>query len=157
MIRKDREITGLDGIVEIINKCKVMRIAIVDEDAPYIVPLNFGYRREGEVLELFFHCANRGKKLDLLSRNSKVGFELDCGHQLVPDETACKNSFFYESVIGAGEVAFFDEASAKVAALNVIMEQQTGKTFDIPEKAVGGVKVGRILVTSVCGKAYQPK
>ncbi|MPM10220.1 hypothetical protein SDC9_56548 [bioreactor metagenome] len=157
MIRKDREVANLDGIVEIVDKCKVMRLAMADEGAPYIVPLNFGYRREGNTLELYFHCANRGRKLDLLSRNPKVGFELDCGHRLVPDDTACKNSFFYESVIGVGVVTFFEEASAKVTALNVIMEHQTGKTFDIPEKAVGGVKIGKILVTSVCGKAYQPK
>ncbi len=157
MIRKDREIAGLDGIVEIIDKCKVMRLALAGERAPYIVPLNFGYRRDGDKLKLYFHCANRGRKLDLMEHNPWVGFELDCGHQLVPDETACKNSFFFESVVGEGQISFFEESADKAAALNIIMEQQTGRAFDIPEKAVGGVKVGVVSVASVCGKAYRPK
>ena len=39
MRRKDREITDDNKIVEIIDKCKVMRIAMSVNDEPYIVPV----------------------------------------------------------------------------------------------------------------------
>ena len=48
MRRKDREITDFNEIIEIIKKCDVCRIALNDEDFPYIVPLNFGLDIQGE-------------------------------------------------------------------------------------------------------------
>lgn len=43
MRRKDREVTNLDEIVEIMKGCDVCRIAINDEIYPYILPVNFGF------------------------------------------------------------------------------------------------------------------
>ncbi|MCI9135355.1 MAG: pyridoxamine 5'-phosphate oxidase family protein, partial [Lachnospiraceae bacterium] len=40
MRRKDREITDFQEILEIIRKCDVCRIALNDEEFPYMVPLN---------------------------------------------------------------------------------------------------------------------
>ena len=42
MRRKDREITDFNEMLEIMKKCDVCRIALNDEEFPYIVPLNFG-------------------------------------------------------------------------------------------------------------------
>jgi nitroimidazol reductase NimA-like FMN-containing flavoprotein (pyridoxamine 5'-phosphate oxidase superfamily) len=66
MRRKDREVTDMNEIIEIIKKCDVCRLAFFDKEYPYIVPLNFGYSYDGAKLELYFHGANAGKKLELL-------------------------------------------------------------------------------------------
>ena len=42
MRRKDREITDFDEIMKIIDKCDTCRLALFDDEFPYIVPLNFG-------------------------------------------------------------------------------------------------------------------
>lgn len=42
MRRKDREITDFNEIMKIIDKCDTCRLALIDEEYPYIVPLNFG-------------------------------------------------------------------------------------------------------------------
>lgn len=64
MRRKDREITDIEEIRDIIEKCKVCRLAMQDEEGLYLVPLNFGYefkiksthnRRERPV------CGHRGR------------------------------------------------------------------------------------------------
>ena len=48
MRRKDREIRDLDQLEDILKECDAVRIAAQDEAGLFIVPMNFGYRLEGE-------------------------------------------------------------------------------------------------------------
>ena len=41
MRRKDREITDIEEIRDIIEKCKVCRLAMQDEEGLYLVPFKF--------------------------------------------------------------------------------------------------------------------
>ena len=83
MRRKDREITDFNEIIEIIKKCDVCRIAMNDGDFPYMVPLNFGLDIQDGQAYLYFHAALEGKKLDLLKKDNRVTFEMDCGHNFI--------------------------------------------------------------------------
>jgi uncharacterized protein len=56
-----------------------------------------------ENLVLYFHSATEGRKLNLLAKNSTVGFELDTGHELVTADLACNWGMKYKSIIGTGE------------------------------------------------------
>lgn len=68
MRRKDREVTEMEEIQQIFDECKVCRIGIMDENGPYIVPVNYGYvREEGKVI-LYIHGAREGKKIDLIRK-----------------------------------------------------------------------------------------
>ena len=88
MRRKDREVTEMEEIQQIFDECKVCRIGIMDENGPYIVPVNYGYvREEGKVI-LYIHGAREGKKIDLIR------------HELVEGDTACQYSYYYASIIG---------------------------------------------------------
>ena len=57
MRRKDREVSNLEEIKSIIEKCKVCHLAMVDKGLPYVIPLNFGYKIEDNLLVLFIHSA----------------------------------------------------------------------------------------------------
>lgn len=103
MRRKDREIINKEQIWRIMQRCGVCRVAFHDAEYPYIVPLNFGIGK-GEPLTLYFHCAAQGKKLDLMQRDRRVSFEMDCAHQLVTGDLACDTTMEYESVCGNGPV-----------------------------------------------------
>ena len=46
MRRSDREITFIEEKLAVIEKNKVMRLAMVDNGRPYVVPLNYGYTYE---------------------------------------------------------------------------------------------------------------
>ena len=72
MRRKDREITDFDEMMKIIVKCDTCRLALFDDEFPYIVPLNFGTDVEEGQLYLYFHSAKVGTKLDLIRKNNKV-------------------------------------------------------------------------------------
>jgi hypothetical protein len=54
MRRSDREIPGIQEIEEIIQKADVCRIALANDNIPYIVPMNFGYVNDPD-RTLFFH------------------------------------------------------------------------------------------------------
>ena len=41
MRRADREVTDVDGMIDIIDHCKVCHIALMDGEWPYIVAMNF--------------------------------------------------------------------------------------------------------------------
>ena len=130
MRRKDREVTDQEEIQKIFDDCKVCRIGIVDEDGPYIVPMNYGYvKEEGKVI-LYFHGAREGKKIDLIRKNPNGGIELDYKHELEEGKLACQYSYYYASIIGKGTASIIDNPKEKLKALNVIMRHQTGKSFD---------------------------
>ena len=86
MRRRDREITDKQDILEVMRKCDVCRIALHDGDYPYIVPLNFGLQVENDMPVLYFHGALEGKKYELIEKDNRASFEMDCGHQLILDK-----------------------------------------------------------------------
>ncbi|NMC96524.1 MAG: pyridoxamine 5'-phosphate oxidase family protein, partial [Deltaproteobacteria bacterium] len=73
MRKKERAIKDRKDIDGIIRRCRVCRLAMSDDDQPYIIPLNFGY----DGFCLYFHAAPEGRKIDILKRNNRVGFEFD--------------------------------------------------------------------------------
>lgn len=156
MRRKDREVSGQE-IIDIIHKQDVCRLAMVDQGVPYIVPLNFGYQTEGTKLELYFHCANEGRKLDILRKNPTVCFELDGGHRFLKGNSPCQYSFAFESVIGTGEVEFIEDREEKAAALGIIIERfGPDPDFVYPEAMISGVTVFKVIVKEVKGKRRLP-
>ncbi len=148
MIRKDREITSRDEIESIINKALVCRLAMADENGPYMVPLSFGYRDN----YLYFHCAKEGRKLDILKKNNRVCFEIDADHEIVMSEKACKWGMKYKSVIGFGNVFFIEDVESKKKALGIIMRHYSGRSFEFEEKEVNRVVIFKVEIESMTGK-----
>jgi len=157
MRRKDREITDLKDIVEIIKKCDVCRLALFDCEYPYIIPLNFGFSFDGENIEFYFHGANAGKKLSLLGLNNKVGFEMDCSHRLITGEKACDYTMEYESVCGNGIVSLLND-DQKIDALTHLMKQYSKeKTFEFNEINLKAIAVFKLNVNEITAKALKQK
>lgn len=151
MRRSDREITDQQEIKRIVMDCDVCRLGIADEDFPHIVPMNFGFRYE-ENLELYFHSAPAGRKIDLLRKNGRVSFQMDCSHRLIVGADAGRCTMEYESVMGTGQVEFLD-GSEKLEALTLIMEHYTGKTdFTYRDKDVHAACCFRLTADTVTAK-----
>ena len=120
MRRKDREITDFDEMMKIIAKCDTCRLAMFDDEFPYIIPLNFGTDIENGQLYLYFHSAKEGTKLDLIRKNNKVTFEMDCEHNIIMYDERMSCTMGYESIIGHGIVEFVEDKN-KIAALKILM------------------------------------
>ena len=146
MRRKDREVTDVTKIDEIFAKCRVMRLAMNEGESPYIVPLNFGYEKSTVGEYLYFHCANEGKKLDLIKACPNVCFEMDCDHSLIGGKIACDYGYTFSSIIGKGKAEILTEPCDKIHGLKVLMKHQTGRDFEIDEKMSRAVTVCRVMI-----------
>ena len=155
MRRKDREVTDINEIVDIIKKCDVIRLGFSTNSAPYILPMNFGFSIEGESIVFYFHGAKEGKKLDLIRENACVGFEADCSHKLITGENACDYSMEYESIIGNGKAEIIADYNQKVHALSVIMKNYSQENeFSFPEKSVNSVVIFKLSVSEITAKRH---
>lgn len=68
MRRKEKEITESKILHEIVESAQVCRLGLSDGNAPYIVPLSFGYR-DGV---LYFHSAAESKKIDIIKKRRRL-------------------------------------------------------------------------------------
>lgn len=152
MRRKDREVTELSEIEEILQSCKTCHVAMMDEGRPYVVPLSFGYEMKDGTLTLYFHCAVEGKKLELLKRNNRVCFEMCCEGEPLFSETPCNSGYYFSSVIGYGEAEFLEDEREKCKALNRMYFHQSGLEEVFTPKQAAGVCVFQIKSTEFTGK-----
>jgi nitroimidazol reductase NimA-like FMN-containing flavoprotein (pyridoxamine 5'-phosphate oxidase superfamily) len=151
--KKDREVTDIKGIEEILSKCKTCHVAMVDEGSPYVVPLSYGYKiLKGNVLELYFHSAPEGRKLDVLKRNNKVCFEMEYEGEPVHSENPCNSGYYFASVIGFGEVMFIEHTDEKNEALSIMFKHQSGRDITFTAGQIKSVCVFKIVSTEFTGK-----
>lgn len=149
--RKDREITDFEEIIGIIKKCDVCRIALNDVDFPYIVPLNFGLDVQGEQVFLYFHAAQEGKKLELIARDNRAAFEMDCDHSFILYGERMSCTMGYASVMGRGTIDILPEEE-KYAALKILMRQYHAEDFRFRTDMIKDTTVLRMTVTDMVGK-----
>ena len=114
MRRQDREIKNFDEIVKVMEKCEVCRLALNDEEYPYILPLNFGMALEDGKIVLYFHGALEGKKYELIAADNRAGFEMDCETRLVTTLEDGNCTMEYESVIGRGKIEMLPEEALHI-------------------------------------------
>ena len=152
MTKRERQVTDLNQIKEILDKAGVLHLGLAVNNEPYVVPMNYGYCMEGEKLTLYLHSAVRGKKLDMIRENPKVFFALDCDLTPFEGKVACQYGLSYSSVMGRGEARIVEDVQEKMKAMSILMKTQTGKDFTFDEKLVSIVAVIRIDVSEYTAK-----
>lgn len=152
MRRGDREINDTESIINIIRKCDVCRLALNDDGFPYILPLNFGMRIESDKIVLYFHGAKEGRKYELMKKDNRASFEMDCSHKLVTSGGMC--TMEYESVIGRGIIEIVQDEE-KYDALNILMNHyHYNKEFiKINDTVIPNMNLFKLTVEEVTGKA----
>ena len=156
MRRKDREITNFNEMIEIIKKCDSCVLALNDEGFPYLVPMNFGMDIEDGQLYLYFHCAKEGRKLELIQKDNRASFEMDCEHKLVLQEEEMECSMGYASVIVQGIIEFVAEED-KFDALKILMRQYRSEDFPFDTRMLGVTTVLKMKVLHMTGKRKKVK
>jgi len=121
--KRQYEITDRDEIIEILDSTNIGRIATIDSDGyPYITPLNFVFMDEN----IYFHCARQGERLDNISADPRVCFEVDMPLSYLDmdfDDSApaCGVTQYYRSVIIRGNASVVTDQRLKLDALNALM------------------------------------
>ena len=150
--KREREVTDLQQICEILDKANVLHLGMVDGDAPYVVPMNYGYTMENGKLTFYLHGATTGRKLDVLRKNPKIFFCLECDIEPFEGKLPCQYGTTYASVMGSGTAEIVEDAAGKMDALTILMRTQTGKEFTFTEKLVSIVTVIRLDITEFTAK-----
>jgi len=139
MRRRDREVLGDENIAKIIEQCTTCHVAMVDDtnaNMPYVIPLSFGYSLNNGVLELYFHCAHVGKKLDCIRKNPNVAFSMCVENRIeIHEDVYCKSGRFYASVVGQGKAEIVEDVAEKCRGLSLLMERQAASSAQHPGPA----------------------
>lgn len=152
MRRKDREVTDVNEIKNILNMCKTASVAMIDGNIPYVLPLSYGYDVNDDSLVLYFHCAREGRKLDILRANNKVCFTIFNEGEALHAEIPCNSGYYYSSIIGNGSVEFVENSSEKSYALSKMFEHQTGKNVEFTKEQADTVCIFKIVSKDYTGK-----
>jgi uncharacterized protein len=150
---KNRKITFKPEMEAIIGKCQSCCIAMVDpEGKPYVIPMNFGYQDD----VIYFHGAQKGKKVDVLRNNPDVCVVFSTDHELryVNEEVACSWSMRYRSVIVYGKAEFVEDPDEKVRCLNIIMANYSDRKFEYNDPAIREVMVFKVKAERMDGRVY---
>ncbi len=148
MRRKEKEIKEMGAIEEIIRQSRVCRLAMVDQNKPYVVPMSFGY--DGS--HIYFHSALEGRKMDLLGKNPHVCFEFDQVTKIMKNKEACEWGMAFKSVIGEGRAVLVDDLTEKSHALGLIMAQYSNRSFEFPKESMEKTAVIKVAITRITGK-----
>jgi len=144
---KDRQVvTGL------LLQCPVGRLGTVGKDGyPMVKPLNFVYHEE----KIYFHSAKEGEKIEDITRDSRVCFEIDLPVTFVRSAgVPCKADYLYRSVIIKGRACIVTERFERLSALEWLMKkyQPEGGYGAIPEDKLQLTAVVRIEIEEMVGK-----
>jgi len=137
-----------EAVEAIISQATVCRLAMLDEDTPYIVPLCFGYR-DGV---LYFHGSPQSRKYDLIRNHPNVCFEFDILAEALPAPEPCDWDMRYRSVVGFGEAFVVEGLDEKRQALEIIAAQYTKAPNSFSDNKVRATAVFKVVIASMTGK-----
>jgi nitroimidazol reductase NimA-like FMN-containing flavoprotein (pyridoxamine 5'-phosphate oxidase superfamily) len=142
----------MDEILTILDKSKIIHLGLCDQDQPYVLPMNYGYIYENGTLTFYLHGAKEGYKYELIRKNPKISFELECDVIPFDGKVACQYGMSYSSVFGKGIAEVTDDVEEKIKSLSLLMKTQTGQDFEFNEKLVSIVNVIKVTVTEFTAK-----
>ena len=161
MRRKDREITDLAEIMDIVSRENLCSVAFCNGTYPYLIPVNYGAQLEDGKIVLYFHGAAEGTKLECLKKDPHVSYTIfsNVDLRLYPDD-ACKASTGFESVCGSGvaELVSSDERKHALAILMNHIGRPKGMCFDenaFADATAAHVQVWKIVTKQVTGKRHE--
>ncbi|HEX3019997.1 MAG TPA: pyridoxamine 5'-phosphate oxidase family protein [Chitinispirillaceae bacterium] len=153
MRRKDRELCTAVEIDDVLRCGKIAQVAFIDNNQPYIVTMNYGYVNNENKIKIYFHSANEGRKIDCINNNPDVCFTIAICDPFVAGEIACNYGMKYRSVVGYGKIRIVDDMDERIAGLNLLMKQYTGKcNWEYDNEMLKRTTVTCIEVESISGK-----
>lgn len=137
---------------ELISKAKEITISMYDieKEEPYAVIVNPIYFNKN----IFIHCANEGKKIDILRKNSKVCITSIIKSNIIEN----KYTTAYESVVIFSHATFIENNNEKIKILNKLCEiltpsNKTEINQKIIEKELDRTTIIMFPIESISAKA----
>jgi len=150
--RKDKELTDLRELKENLKTTHYVTLAMCLKDEPYLVTISHGYDQEKNCI--YFHCAEEGKKIDLLKENNLIWGQALKDYGYVQG----KCDQLYSTTQFRGKVTFVEDAIEKEHSLLVLiksLEKDRKKIIhkQINDQSIQKVTIGRIDIEYMSGKS----
>lgn len=116
MRRHDRELPKKE-VTRIIASSEYGVLSLCDGDLPYGVPLNPVLHND----TIYFHCANKGFKLDIIKNNPYGHFVFISNSKIIKESFTTS----YESAMVHGTLRFVDDADERMLACKLIIDRYT--------------------------------
>ena len=152
------EINSKQKIIEFLDKEPTGRIATIDKNGyPQIIPMNFVFTND----VIYMHSHVKGEKLQNITNNHKVGFEVDKNLEFLPSyffdpNDASLADTLYISVVMKGIGKLVVEKNEMTIALNSLIKkyQPEGKCEPIKaeDDVLNHVAVIKIIPDTITGK-----
>ena len=155
MQKKEREIKNRERLIDILRHGKYTTIAMCRNNEPYVVTLNYGFD-EGENA-LYFHCAQKGLKLEFLDDTPEV-----CA-TVIHDKGYKKGKYAhsYRSVIFWGKMTVVDDMEEKKHGLDILLSHleeepdRLKKRLLKDDKSYASLGVLKLEISRITGKQGQ--
>ena len=148
---RHRFLTDRSEMEEIIRKCKVCHIAMVDaEGMPYLLPFNFGYENG----TIYFHSSMAGKKMEILTLHPNVCVEFSTDYLLrfQSEQVGCSYTMKYRSVLAYGKVEFIEDPEHKTNIMNTVMKNYASGEFTYNQPSMNEVSCWIVKINKMEGK-----
>ncbi len=136
-----------------ISEYGFLSLGINDNGYAYGIPMSYAFDKEENVI--YFHCAPKGQKLEILKQNNKVSFCI-VGKTLPIGE---KFTTLYESVIVFGKVDIYPSDEDKRTSLRQLVRKYSPDHIEIGEtymeKSFQRTNTFKISIEHITGKCKQ--
>src|SRR6056297_506371 len=151
MKKVNQEIKDKAELEEILSNSEICRLGFMDKNSPYILPFNYGYQDNC----IYIHCANKGKKIDLIKQNNYVCIEIEQSARIEKYKKACKWTTSYRSLIGYGFVKIITDEEQKRKAMDIIMKHNGASAshdLNYENNKIASMSILKVEITEMTGK-----
>ncbi len=152
---KDKEI-----IQAVFDRAEYGTLALSEDGKPYSVPVNFVAVED----VIYFHGAQKGRKMSMISNNASVSFSVVENYALIPsyfsshEGLACPATQFFKSIIIDGDAVVIESRNKKAKMFDALMRklQPEGqyRSFDeeVYDTVLSATAVIKIVPKEICAK-----
>ncbi|MEF2231704.1 MAG: pyridoxamine 5'-phosphate oxidase family protein [Pseudodesulfovibrio sp.] len=138
-------------IEDVLNRAEVLWLAMVDDQGPYCVPVNFA--AAGDVI--YIHSGLKGRKADCLNAGAPLAFSTAVDVRRRPGgDDACDQGYHFRSVMGRG-VPRLLEGDDKIAGLDAITRKHLGRLLPYVDKVLPVTTVYAIDVERITARVKE--
>ena len=141
---QSRAITSREKIDRFIMESDVVRLGMISDGEPYVVPLNFVYMDN----TVYFHCSSRGRKHEVLANRCRVCLEFDLMHGISSE----KADTFYTSVIAWGNAEIIRDLDLGRKVLEMLVDKYLETGRKITDTMVDRTCIAAVRIEDVTGK-----
>ncbi|QDQ02315.1 pyridoxamine 5'-phosphate oxidase family protein [Lysinibacillus fusiformis] len=124
----NRACTDERQINEFLLEAQTAFLGLVDNDIPYVIPLNF-VLKDGS---FYFHGANEGRKIDIMNVNANACITISGNYGTMVNPTPANTDTAYMSVIVNGKIEIVTDLDEATAAMQSMLDKYVPDYFKAP-------------------------